>query len=108
MPADSLYYDRDGRLAMCVIGMAEYDDPSFLGLLAAGALEDALDTHPGDEPLSDEFLYRVVAEARRTARFRWMLSGVWNYSFEPHVAQAVRDAVGDAKLEDPLPPRPLA
>lgn len=105
---DSLFVDRDGRLAMCALAMADYDDPRFLGFLAASVLEDALDTHPWEEPVSDDFLGRVVDEARRTPRFRWMLSGVWTCSAEPHVAEAVKQAVGSVSSDnDPLPPRPL-
>ena len=100
---------RDELLAICVLAMSEYDDPSFLGLLSAGPLEDALGTHPWQEPMTDEFLARIVDEARRTPRFRWMLSGVWTYSAERHVAEAIKQAVGSVSLDsDRLPPRPSA
>ena len=98
--------DKERSLAMVSLAMANFDDPGFLGLVAAGLLEDIFFAG-ADVP--DEIMVRVEEEARRTPRFRWMLSGVWTSSFRPQFADRVIRAVGTASLEtDPLPPRPWA
>jgi hypothetical protein len=95
--------DRDDPelgLAYLALAMQRYDDPAFLGVLAAGLLEDLLrDPAP-------EILARILAEARKTSRFRWMLSGVWLHAIAAEVRDPVKSVVGNCRLEQPLPPRP--
>jgi len=98
--------DPDWRLAFVALVMAEYDDPSFLGLVAAGPLEDLMQF----QSYSEETLARILDEARKTPRFRWMLSGVWLHAIHPEYAAALPEAMGDMSLDrgDPVPPRPWA
>ena len=101
----------DRNLALIALAMAAYDDEEFLILVACGLLESTLFqelAHSG-LPLSNEFLDRIVVEARRTPRFRWMLSAMWTSGMPPEKAQKIKEAVGTASCEtDPLPPRPWA
>jgi hypothetical protein len=93
--------DPERGLAYLALAMGKYDDRDFLGLMAAGLLEDLLaDPAP-------EMLKRIVEEARKTERFRWMLSGVWLHSIAERARAPIADAVGDYRLEQPLPPRPF-
>jgi hypothetical protein len=93
--------DADRSLALVVLAMATYDDPLFLGLIAAGPLEDILSVH------GDDILARIVTEARHTPRFRWMLSGVSLHSIKPENVDAVAQAVRTMTIDgDALPPRP--
>jgi hypothetical protein len=98
--------DKERSLALVILAMANFDDPGFLGLVAAGPLEDIF--FAGAE-VPEEIMARIEDEARRTPRFRWMLSGVWTTSFLPETEVRVRHAVGQADMEkDPLPQRPWA
>ena len=94
------WHDPERGLAYVMLAMAEYDDPEFLGLMSAGLLEDLLQ----DPTL--EFVDRIAAEARKTARLRWML-GV---PFKHAIADWVWDRFGNLVVEDvdntPLPPAP--
>jgi hypothetical protein len=95
--------DRETALALVSLAAATYDEASYLGLLAAGPLENILyDPDP-------QMLNRIVAEARKTLRFRWMLSGVWLHAIHPNNVAAIKTAVGDMSMDrnDPLPPRPF-
>jgi hypothetical protein len=68
---DALHWpetDPEKALAYVVLAAAHGHNPSFLGVMACGPLEDLL-----REP-SDAMIGRVVAEARKSARFRWLLS----------------------------------
>jgi hypothetical protein len=103
--------DADQGLALVMLAAAQYDDADFLCLVAAGKLEDILCHDPAIRGfrLADEFINRIVTEARRTARFRWMLSGVWTHSMPHDQAKTIREAVGDADCNvQPLPQRPWA
>jgi len=95
----------DRGLALVMLAAASYDEPEFLGVVAAGLLEDLL-VH--DSQCDDAFFRRILEEAQKTARFRWMLSGVWTYSAEPTRAAALKEAVGETLMDEgyPLPPRP--
>jgi hypothetical protein len=96
--------DFDRSLALEVLAMERFDDPIFLGFVSAGPLESLLTTRPYP---SEVHLARILEEARRTERFRWMLSGVWRTSMESTQAMAVKRIVGSVDLNnDPLPPRP--
>ncbi len=94
--------DLDRGLALVVLASDTFDEPEFLGLVSAGLLENLLDA------ATDEFLARVLNEARRSPRFFWLLSGVWRNSMAPSHAAAVKSLVGDHGFHDPLPPRPTA
>lgn len=107
LPIDPLIHDTsdpDRSLALVAVAMAEYDDPHFLGLMAAGPLEDILQFNP----YSADLAQRIRDEARKTARFRWMLSGVWLHAIDPAYVDAVTEAVGDMSMDrgDALPQRP--
>jgi hypothetical protein len=97
---DAHWDDPDRGLAYLALAMSRFDDTSFLGVLAAGLLEDLLrDPTP-------EILNRIMAEARKTARFRWMLSGVWLHVIAERARTAVGGAIGNSSIEQPLPPAP--
>jgi hypothetical protein len=65
---DSHRDDPEKCLAYVVLAASQTDDPEFLGFVACGPLEDVL-RNP-----SPELLERIEAEARKSARFRWLLS----------------------------------
>jgi len=98
--------DFDQGLALVILAAATYDEPKFLAGVAAGLLEDLVTP---DRPLADEYRERIVDEARRTARFRWMLSGVWTNSADIYTKRAIVEAVGNVDCNrHPLPERPWA
>lgn len=103
--------DTDRSLALIALAMAGTDDEEFLLLVACGLLEDIL-SHwraiDGD-PLPPALLNRIVEEARRNSRFRWMLSAMWTTGMPADEARLIAEAVGHVSCEtDPLPPRPWA
>jgi hypothetical protein len=103
--------DRDRSLALVALAMASSDDEEFLIGVACGLLESTLSHAPAIDkiPLSAEFLERIVVEARRTPRFRWILSAMWTTGMPQHEVKVIADAVAGASCEtDPLPPRPFA
>ena len=104
--SDDLYdahNDPDRALAYLALAASRYDDPYFLGVMAAGPLEDIL-----RDP-TREVLERVRAEARKTPRFRWMLSGVWLHAIAERAREPVNEAIGGWSLDyTPLPERPWA
>lgn len=88
-------------MAYLALAMAHFEDRAFLGMLAAGLLEDLLcDPSPG-------LLDRIVTEVRKTPRFRWMLSGVWLHAIAEQAQAPVAKVVGNIRLEDSLPPAPF-
>jgi hypothetical protein len=94
--------DPDEAFAYAVLAMANYDEEPFLYYVAAGPLEDCL------RKASSELVERVVAEARRTPRFRWMLNGVYPHAIRPDVAERIAKELGGWGDEYPAPPRPWA
>jgi hypothetical protein len=109
LPIDPIIYDpsdADRSLALVALAMTEYDDPAFLGLVAAGPLEDILVFRP----YSEELAQRILDEARKTARFRWMLSGVWLPAIDSAYADVLTEAIGDMSMDrgDALPEKPWA
>ena len=91
--------DPDKALAYVVIAAARTDDDSFLGFMGAGPLEDAL------ERPNKEFLDRIVDEARRSKRFRWMLSVPYREAVSDDTWYAIKDlATYDTRIKR-LPPR---
>lgn len=95
---DAPVRDPDKALALIAIFASTYHGPEFLGLVAAGVIEDLL------RPPTPEILDRVLVEARRSARFRWMLSGVWFNDDTRWVEEKLAPLVADYSLEDALPP----
>ncbi|MEL6876990.1 MAG: DUF6869 domain-containing protein [Pseudomonadota bacterium] len=100
---ESAQNDPELALAISVLASAEYDDAEFLAFVAAGPMEELLQTN------NKKMVERIVREARKFARFRWMLSGVWLHAIHKENADPIRSAVGGISLDrDPLPPRPSA
>jgi hypothetical protein len=100
----SCYHDDPEKaLAYVVIAASRTDDAAFLGCLGCGPLEDVL-----CDP-SDELLERIVAEARKSARFRWLLS----HPFKVAIAERAWEAIKKFRITGPheepasdtLPPR---
>jgi hypothetical protein len=60
--------DPEKALAYVLIGASRTDNAEFIRFLGCSLLEDAL------HDASPELLKRIVAEARRSPRFRWLLS----------------------------------
>ena len=95
--------DPEKALSYVVLGAARTDDARFLGFLGCGPLEDIL------ENPSAELLERIVAEARKSARFRWLLSN----PFKVAIAAQAWDAIEKFRITGPheeprdesLPPR---
>ncbi|MGT2513295.1 DUF6869 domain-containing protein [Sphingomonas panni] len=96
--------DPEKLLAYVVLGAARSDDPGFLAVLGCGPLENIL-RNP-----SPELLDRIVAEARKSVRFRWLL----NCPFRIAIAPSAWDAIARFRITGPhaapaadhLPPRP--
>jgi hypothetical protein len=95
--------DPEKALAYVVIAASRTDDAAFLGYLGCGPLEDAF-----RQP-SPDLIGRVVAEARKSARFRWLLSN----PFQMAVSESVWEAIAPFRMTGPheepsldlLPPR---
>ena len=95
--------DPEKALAYVVIAASRSDDPAFLGYLSCGPLEDVL-----RDP-SVGLLERIVAEARKSARFRWLLS----HPFQVAVSESAWAAIEKFRItgpheepsDDTLPPR---
>ena len=94
--------DPDRALAYVVLSAASYDERDFLFLMAAGALEDLL-----NDP-SPEMLNRIVGEARKTPRFRWMLTGVWLHAIAERARKPIEQAIDGWTEEMEAPQRPWA
>jgi hypothetical protein len=100
----SCYHDDPEKaFAYVILGAARTDDARFLGLLGCGLLEDVLQNP------SDELLERVVAEARKSARFRWLLSNPFKVAIAPRAWEAIERFRITGPHEEPaadkLPPR---
>jgi hypothetical protein len=93
------YDDPDLGLALVALCASMYDERDFLFLVAAGPLEDIL------RETDQDILSRVLAEARKNARFRWMLTGVFLHAISDVARPEIVRAIGTMKEEDPLPPR---
>lgn len=91
--------DPDATLACLALAASMYDEPEFLGYLAAGPLENLL-----IDP-SEAILDRVLNESRKSARFRWMLAGVYLHAIAEEVRASVELARGTVSHGEPLPPR---
>jgi hypothetical protein len=93
--------DPDKTLAYVMVAAAGYDDAEFLGFVSCGPLENVL------RKPSKEILDRVVVEARKTPRLRWMLSIPFPHALAPEALEAIKPFLVEADKE-PLPARPWA
>jgi hypothetical protein len=94
--------DPEKALAYVVIAASRSDDPRFLGYFGCGPLEDVL-----RDP-SPELLDRIVAEAGKSARFRWLLSHRFRLQLRTALGKQLRSFASRAHEEpsdDTLPPR---
>lgn len=95
--------DPDKALAYVVIAVSRSDDAGFLSSMGCGQLEDVL-RNP-----SSELLERIVAEARKSARFRWLLSCPFKIAIAPRAWDAIKPfRITGPHAEPPLdtlPPR---
>lgn len=95
--------DPDKALAYVVLAAARTDDAAFIGMMACGPLEDIL-RNP-----SSEMLDRIVAEARRSARFRWLLSHPFKVAVSSNSWDAIKGfrttGPHDEPASDTMPPR---
>ena len=91
--------DPDLGLALVVLCASIYDDPEFLFFVAAGPLEDIL------RKPDQEMLDRVLAEACKNARFRWMLTGVYPHAIADKARPEIASVIGSLTEADPMPPR---
>ena len=95
--------DPEKALASVIIAASQTDDPGFLGLMGCSNLEDVL-----RDP-SPELLDRIVAEARKSARFRWILSNPFKVAIAPKAWDAIEKFRITGPHEEPsadkLPPR---
>jgi hypothetical protein len=95
--------DPEKAFAYVILGASRSDQPEFLRALGCGPLEDIL-----RDP-SKELLERIVVEARKSARFRWLLSNPLKVA----VAARAWDAIEKFRVTGPhdepsdeiLPPR---
>jgi hypothetical protein len=80
----SCYHDDPKKaFAYVILGASRSDHPAFLGALGCGPLEDVLGCP------SEELLDRIIAEARKSARFRWLLSHPFKVAIGPRSWDAI-------------------
>lgn len=95
--------DPEKALAYVILAASRTDDASFLSYLGCGPLEDAL-SNP-----SVELLERVVVEARKSSRFRWLLSHPFKVAISEAAWEAIEKFRSIGSHEEPppefLPPR---
>ena len=89
--------DPNKALTYVVLGASRSDHPGFIACLGCGPLEDIL-----REP-SEEMIQRIVAEARKSARFRWLLS----HPFKVAVSEAAWLAIERFRITGPHEEPPL-
>ena len=100
----SCYHDDPEKaFAYVILGASRSDHPRFVGGLGCGPLEDVL-----QDP-SEELLARVVAEARKSARFRWLISNPFRVAVSTRAWEAIEKFRITGPHEEPpgdkLPPR---
>lgn len=93
------YEDPDLGIALVALAASMFDDREFMFLIAAGPLEDIL------QKPNEEIIERVVIEARKNARIRWMLTGIFLHAISDDARPHIIAAIGTMKEEDPMPPR---
>lgn len=91
--------DPDRGIALVALCASMYDDEDFLFYVAAGPLEDML------RKPSRDTVDRVVAEARKNARFRWMLTGMFLHAISKDARPHIVEAIGSITEADPMPSR---
>jgi hypothetical protein len=99
----SCYHDDPEKaFAYVILGAARSDHPRFLGGLGCGPLEDVL------EDPSEDLLERIIAEARKSARFRWLLSNPFKVAIAARAWHAIEKFRITGSHEEPsadkLPP----
>jgi len=91
------YLDPDKALAYITLAAWRTDDGRFLAMIGAGLLEDLLNGLP------DVFIERVVAEGRRSPRFRWLLNCPFQEDIPEPVWEAIRPFRWTRPFEEPRP-----
>lgn len=95
--------DPEKALAYVLIGASRTDNAEFLQFLGCGPLEDAL------YGASPELIKRIVAEARRSPRFRWLLSCPYRIAMGEAAWEKIHVFRSTGEHEEPsldtLPPR---
>jgi hypothetical protein len=95
--------DPEKAFSYVVLGASRSDDPEFLAQLGCGPLEDVL-----RDP-SPDLLERIVAEARKSARFRWLVSHPFKVAVSDRAWAAIEKFRITGPHEEPpadtLPPR---
>ena len=91
--------DPDLGMALVSLSASMYDDPQFLFLIAAGPLDDML------HRATREGIDRIVAESRKSARMRWMLTGIYLHAISDEARPKIVAAIGTMTENDPMPPR---
>lgn len=95
--------DPEKSFAYVVIAASLSDDARFLGLMGCANLEDVL-----CDP-SPELLDRIVAEAGKSARFRWLLSNPFKIAIADRAWEAIEKfrltGPHEEPADDTLPPR---
>jgi hypothetical protein len=99
----SCYHDDPEKaFAYVILGASRSDNAEFLAGLGCGPLEDVL------EDPSEELLQRIVAEARKSPRFRWLLSNPFKVAIAARAWDAIdRFRITGSREEpafDKLPP----
>jgi hypothetical protein len=81
----------------CILAtLADARAKPYLGILAAGPVEDLLSHH------GSAFIERVENEARRNPNFAWLLGGVWRFQMTKEIWTRVQ-AVWDRRGWDGIP-----
>ena len=95
--------DPEKAFSYVILGASRTDDAGFLAFLGCGPLEDVL-----DDP-TDELLERIVTEARKSNRFRWLLSHPFKVAVSDSAWLAIEKFRSTGPHEEPpldtLPPR---
>jgi hypothetical protein len=95
--------NQEKALAYVALAGWRSDDPGFLGLIGNGLLESVLMSP------SAQSLRRIIAEARRSARFRWILShtceGMVDEAAWKEIAQYRISGPREPPADEALPPR---
>jgi hypothetical protein len=94
---DSDHEDVEKALAYIVLGAYRSDDANFVNFLGCSILEDVL-RNP-----SERMIERIVAEARRSPRFRWMLSSPFKVAVSDAAWRAIEQFRITGPHEEPSP-----
>jgi hypothetical protein len=87
--------DPDAALAYLALVIERCDDVAFLALMGCGPLEDLL-RNP-----SPKILVRVIAEARKNPRFRWLLSHPFKVAVSAEAWEAIKPFRITGEHEEP-------